>query len=149
MSKQLRQMKIKELLHSREISNQGELIRMLEQAGIEVAQATLSRDCSELGVVRSRTHSGYRLVLPNDTPRQIIRGLVGMEVQTIEANENAIVIKTLPGRAHGVGSYLDQLNMSSVLGTIAGDDTVLVIPASIRQISLVVEEIQSHLSQPS
>ncbi|ARM30943.1 arginine repressor [Prosthecochloris sp. HL-130-GSB] len=147
MGKQLRQMKIKELLHSYEISNQNDLVQLLDKEGIEVAQATLSRDCTELGVVRSRTATGYRLVLPEDTPGQIIKGLVGMEVQNITSNETSIVIRTLPGRAHGVGSFLDQLRSPQILGTIAGDDTVLVIPASIRTIPSVIDEIQSSLSQ--
>ncbi len=147
MGKQSRQMKIKEILHNHDVGNQNDLIRLLDKAGFEVAQATLSRDCAELGVVRSRTHSGFRLVLPEDSPGQIIKGLVGMEVQSITANETAIVVKTLPGRAHGVGSFLDQLKNPSILGTIAGDDTVLVIPLSIKDIASIIEDIQSNLSQ--
>ncbi|ACF46107.1 MAG: arginine repressor [Prosthecochloris sp.] len=147
MGKQLRQMKIKEILHNHDVGNQNDLIRLLDKAGIEVAQATLSRDCTELGIIRSRTHQGFRLVLPEDSPGQIIRGLVGMEVQSISSNETAIVIKTLPGRAHGVASFLDQLKDIAILGTIAGDDTVLVIPLSIKDIASIIHDIQSNLSQ--
>jgi len=147
MGKQLRQLKIKEILHSRDIAIQHELITELEKNGIEVAQATLSRDCSELGVIRTRTLNGYRLTLPEDSPGQIMKGLVGMEVQSIDSNECAIVVKTLPGRAHGVGSFLDQLKLSCVLGTIAGDDTVLVIPDSVKHIASIIEHIQLNLSQ--
>lgn len=147
MGKQFRQLKIKEILHSRDIANQNELITELEKNGIEVAQATLSRDCSELGVIRTRTLNGYHLALPEDNPGQIMKGLVGMEVQSIDCNECAIVVKTLPGRAHGVGSFLDQLKLPSVLGTIAGDDTVLVIPDSVKHIASIIETIQLNLSQ--
>ena len=146
MNKQTRQRKIKEILLHNEVGNQHDLMQLLLVSGIEVAQATLSRDCAELGVVRSRTAAGYRLIFPEDNPGQMIRGLVEMEVQSIDANETAIVIRTLPGRAHGVGSFIDHLKNPKILGTIAGDDTVLVIPASVRDIRTIVDCIQSNLS---
>ena len=145
MGKQNRQRKIKDILLNYEVSNQHELMQLLENAGIEVAQATLSRDCSELGVLRSRTTTGYRLIFPEDNPGQMIKGLVEMEIQSIEANETLIVIKTLPGRAHGVGSFIDHLKNPGILGTIAGDDTVLVIPASIRDLRSTLNFIESNL----
>lgn len=145
MGKQNRQRKIKEILLNNEVSNQHDLMQLLQNAGIEVAQATLSRDCSELGVLRSRTATGYRLIFPEDNPGQMIKGLVEMEIQSVEANETTIVIKTLPGRAHGVGSFIDHLKNPKILGTIAGDDTVLVIPASVRDIRSTLNYIESNL----
>ena len=145
MGKQNRQRKIKDILLNYEVSNQHELMQLLENAGIEVAQATLSRDCSELGVLRSRTTTGYRLIFPEDNPGQMIKGLVEMEIQSIEANETLIAIKTLPGRAHGVGSFIDHLKNPGILGTIAGDDTVLVIPASVRDLRSTLNFIESNL----
>ena len=145
MGKQNRQRKIKEILLNNEVSNQHDLMQLLQNAGIEVAQATLSRDCSELGVLRSRTATGYRLIFPEDNPGQMIKGLVEMEIQSVEANETAIVIKTLPGRAHGVGSFIDHLKNPKILGTIAGDDTVLVIPASVHDIRSTLNYIESNL----
>lgn len=140
-------MKIKEMLLRKEAGNQHDLLRLLEDAGIKVAQATLSRDCTELGIVRSKGVTGYRLVLPEENPGNIIKGLVGVEVLSIHSNETVIVIKTLPGRAHGVGSFVDQLKIPMILGTIAGDDTVLVIPSSVAQISQVISYIQDNLSK--
>ena len=145
MGKQNRQRKIKEILLNSEVSNQHELMQLLHNAGIEVAQATLSRDCSELGILRSRTTTGYRLIFPEDNPGQMIKGLVEMEIQNISANESTIVIKTLPGRAHGVGSFIDHLKNPKILGTIAGDDTVLVIPSSVHDIRSILDYIQSNL----
>ena len=145
MGKQNRQRKIKEILLNSEVSNQHELMQLLHNAGIEVAQATLSRDCSELGVLRSRTTTGYRLIFPEDNPGQMIKGLVEMEIQTIDANESTIVIKTLPGRAHGVGSFIDHIKNPKILGTLAGDDTVLVIPSSVHDIRSILDYIQSNL----
>ncbi|HWQ26723.1 MAG TPA: hypothetical protein VN367_08080 [Chlorobaculum sp.] len=148
MNKTLRQRKIRELLENHEVSGQQELLGLLEQAGIRVAQATLSRDFADMGIVRSRSASGYRLVVPEDASDDLIKGLVGMEVISVNANETSIIIRTLPGRAHGVGSFLDRLRSSNILGTIAGDDTVLVIPSTIKQISSIKSYIQKSLSQP-
>ncbi len=145
MGKQIRHRKIKEILQQNEVGNQHELMQLLLNTGIEVAQATLSRDCSELGIIRSRTATGYRLVFPDENPGHMIKGLVEMEIQSIESNETSVVIKTLPGRAHGVGSYIDHLKSSRILGTIAGDDTVLVIPASVKDIRGILEFIHSNL----
>lgn len=145
MGKQNRQRKIKEILKNSEVSNQHKLMQLLQNSGIDVAQATLSRDCSELGIIRSRTASGYRLIFPEDNPGQMIRGLVEMEIQSIDANETTIVIRTLPGRAHGVGSFIDHLKNPRILGTIAGDDTVLIIPASVGDIRSILKYIQSNL----
>ncbi len=145
MGKQNRQRKIKEILQNSEVENQHELMQLLQNSGIVVAQATLSRDCSELGIIRSRTASGYRLIFPEDNPGHMIRGLVEMEIQSIDANETTIVIRTLPGRAHGVASFIDHLKNPDILGTIAGDDTVLIIPASVNDIRSILKYFQSNL----
>lgn len=147
MGKQARQRKIKELLLSHDVGNQHDLMQLLLGSGIEVAQATLSRDCAELGVIRSRTAAGYRLIFPEENPGQMIRGLVEMEIQSIGSNETAVVIRTLPGRAHGVGSFIDHLKNPGILGTIAGDDTVLVIPVSVRDVRSIVNYLQTNLSK--
>ncbi len=149
MNKQNRQRKIKEILLEHYIGNQHELMQRLLAAGIEVAQATLSRDCSELGILRSRTPEGFRLILSDTNPGQVIRELVELEIQSIDANESSIVIKTLPGRAHGVGSFIDHLKNPKILGTIAGDDTVLVIPSSVRDIRSILNYFQSNLLNQS
>ncbi len=148
MNKAHRQRKIRELVESREVGGQLELLGLLKAAGIRVAQATLSRDFAELGIVRKRSGQGYRLELPEASSEEIIRELVGMEVLSVASNETSIIIRTLPGRAHGVASFLDRLRGSAILGTIAGDDTVLVIPASVAKISEVKSYILKSLSQP-
>lgn len=149
MNKVGRQKKIRELIENGEVSGQQELLGLLEKEDIVVAQATLSRDFAEMGVVRHRTaDGGYRLAVPEEPQVDIIKGLVGMEVLSVASNETSIIVRTLPGRAHGVGSFLDRLANDDILGTIAGDDTVLVIPATVRKISSVKSYIQKILSQP-
>lgn len=146
MNKPARQLRIREIVQQEEVGNQHELLLRLRQGGVKVAQATLSRDCAEMGLVRAKTAEGYRLVFADDSPGRIIRGLVGMEVVSVVCNETSVLVKTLPGRAHGVGSWIDQLKSPMILGTIAGDDTVLVIPASTADISAVVAYIHQNLS---
>jgi len=140
-------MKIREILQQNSVGNQHDLLQFLRDAGMSVAQATLSRDCAELGLVRSKTDGNYRLMFPDDNAGRIIKGLVGVEVLAVNSNETTVIIKTLPGRAHGVGSYLDQLRSPFILGTIAGDDTVLVIPASVANISALISYIHKNLSK--
>jgi len=69
-----------------------------------------------------------------------------MEVVSVAGNETSVIVRTLPGRAHGVGSWLDQFRSTLILGTIAGDDTVLVIPDSVENISVLISYIHKNLS---
>ncbi len=140
-------MKIREILQQNQVGNQHDLLQLLRDSGMMVAQATLSRDCAELGLVRTKTNGSYRLLYPDDNAGMIIKGLVGVEVLAITSNETTVIIRTLPGRAHGVGSYLDQLRSPLILGTIAGDDTVLVIPASVANISTLLSYIHKNVSK--
>jgi transcriptional regulator of arginine metabolism len=146
MNKHARQLTIREILQQNSVENQHDLLQLLRDSGIALAQATLSRDCAELGIIRTRINGVYRMVVPEENTDKIINGLVGIEVLAINANETAIIIKTLPGRAHGVGSWLDHLKSPLVLGTIAGDDTVLVIPSSVLNISTLISYIHKNLS---
>lgn len=140
-------MKIREILQQNQVGNQHDLLQLLRDSGMMVAQATLSRDCAELGLVRTKTNGSYRLLYPDDNAGMIIKGLVGVEVLAITSNETTVIIRTLPGRAHGVGSYLDKLRSPLILGTIAGDDTVLVIPASVANISTLLSYIHKNVSK--
>jgi transcriptional regulator of arginine metabolism len=147
MNKYARQLKIKEILQQNNVGNQHDLLQLLRDSGMAVAQATLSRDCAELGIIRSRTNGRYKMLFPDNDADKIIKGLVGIEVLSIKANETALIVMTLPGRAHGVGSWLDHLKSPLILGTIAGDDTVLVIPTSVLNISALKSYIHKNLSK--
>ncbi|MEI7788463.1 MAG: arginine repressor [Chlorobiaceae bacterium] len=147
MNKHARQLKIREILQQNSVGNQHDLLQLLRDSGMTVAQATLSRDCAELGIIRSKMDGNYRLLFPDDNAGRIIKGLVGIEVLAVNSNETTVIIKTLPGRAHGVGSYLDQLRSPLILGTIAGDDTVLLIPTSVVNIPTLIAYILKNLSK--
>lgn len=145
--KTTRQQKIKELLNTRLISSHEQLIKFLAADGIKVAQATLSRDFAEMGVIRTFLNDGTRYVLsPEESGKQIAK-LVGFEILSIEHNEALIVIRTLAGRAQGVAHYIDRLNNSEILGTVAGDDTVLVIPFSNQKMEKVIELIKKIMNE--
>ena len=135
---------IKSLIASKDISNQTQLAEELWTKKIEVTQATLSRDLAELGIIRMPTEEGYRYELRTSSPEPALRGFTSEEVISVSANENLIVIRTFPGRAQGVAFLLDSKRDSEILGTIAGDDTIIVVPKSIKHIRKTINNI-SHL----
>ena len=140
-----RQNRIKEILNDHYIANQEDLIKILKDEAISVTQATLSRDFAELGVARTVTEKGVRYVLDaNESGKQIAK-LIGFEILGIEHNETLIIIRTLAGRAQGVAHYIDRLNREEILGTVGGDDTVLVIPNKNKNIPVVVELIKKMM----
>lgn len=136
---------IKALIASKDIANQNELAKELRKKGIVVTQATLSRDLAELGIIRMPTEDGYRYELRTNDVEPVLRGFTSEEVISIEANEQLIVIKTFPGRAQGVAFLLDSKKDHHILGTIAGDDTIIVVPRSVKHIKKTIKTISHHL----
>jgi transcriptional regulator of arginine metabolism len=142
-----RQNRIKEILNDCFITNQEDLIRILKEESVNVTQATLSRDFAELGVARTVTEKGVRYVLDaNESGKQIAK-LIGFEILGIEHNETLIIVRTLAGRAQGVAHYIDRLNKEEIIGTVGGDDTVLIIPNKNKNIPLVVEMIKTMMTE--
>lgn len=130
MDKNVRQYTIKEVINTLPIANQDELRIELRKRGFKVTQATLSRDLNEIGVGRMATSDGARYVLQPEAEVRILRPLVGAEVVSINANESMIVVRTLPGCANVVGEFLDAQKNPDIIGTLAGDNTLVVIPQS-------------------
>ena len=127
MTKLARQQLIVELAHDGPLPNQQELCKMLARRGFPVTQATLSRDINELGLVR--TAEGYTLrngdasAEPAPTVSRIVREFV----REVRRAQNLLVIKTISGSAQPVGLAIDAEGWEEVVGTVAGDDTVLII----------------------
>ncbi len=141
-----RQNLLKTILNERMISNQEQLIRILKDYGINVTQATLSRDFADLGVIRTFNELGIRYVINSyDTGNQIAK-LIGFEILSVESNENLVLIRTLAGRAQGVAHHIDRLNKIEIMGTVGGDDTVLVIPSSVKYIEKILTMITKMMS---
>jgi transcriptional regulator of arginine metabolism len=139
-SKAARHARIVATLASRAVRSQAELGAMLLDAGLHVTQATLSRDLDELGAVKLRTPDGGlpAYVIPEDgapliartaddaTPHRLARLLAELLVSA-EASANLVVLRTPPGASNFLASALDRAGLAAVLGTVAGDDTIMVI----------------------
>ncbi len=145
MDKQSRHYAIREIISAKPIGSQDDLRVELRRRGCVVTQATLSRDMKDLGVVRVATGDGSRYTFQPAAGTQALRPIVGAEVLAIVANENMIVVRTLPGCANTVGEFIDMQKHDTILGTVAGDNTLLVIPTSQRQTKNVVEFLKDKL----
>ena len=142
-----RQSRIKELLNDYVITGQDDLAKKLKEEGYHVTQATLSRDFAELGVIRTIHNSGPRYILnPEETGKQISK-LIGFEILSIDHNEFMVIVRTLAGRAQGVAHYIDRLNREEILGTVGGDDTVLVIPDKQKNIPVILSLIKKMMTE--
>lgn len=142
---QKRHLLIKSLITSQEIYNQTQLVKLLKQKGIKVTQATLSRDLTELGVVRIPTLGGLIYKLGSEGGDGAIKNRIAEEIVSIESNECVVLVKTFLGRAQGVAVFIDKQNEPEILGTIAGDDTIIVVPKTIKNIKKVIEQLKTIL----
>jgi transcriptional regulator of arginine metabolism len=124
MTKSFRHGQILKLIRGRSIFTQDELARALKETGIDATQVTLSRDMRELGLVK--TGDGYR-ELGSDLPNLQFATLASEFLQDVRLAQNQVVLKTAPGHASSVAVALDDEEWPEVVGTIAGDDTILVI----------------------
>jgi len=145
VTKHARHYAIKEAISAKPIANQDELRTELAKRKFRVTQATLSRDLKELGIGRVATAGGARYVLQPEAEVQVLRPLVGTQVMSIAANEALIVVKTLPGCANIVGEFLDVQQSKEIIGTVAGDNTLLVIPSSQRKTQKVLQFLKEKL----
>jgi transcriptional regulator of arginine metabolism len=146
-SKNARQSKIKEIISTSEVSSQEDLCNMLEENGFETTQATLSRDLHELGIVRIPSENGFKYVFHLDDTENTVRQLIGMEIINVFNNESTVVVRTMPGRAAGVAVYLDRVKDSHIIGTVAGDDSIIIVPDSHKNINKVVAKIKKIVQQ--
>ncbi len=142
MNKNERHLALKQVITSRPIGTQDELVRALKQAGFPVTQATLSRDLKELRIARVNGPEGAHYTLSPESEEQRLQPYLAVEIETITHNESMIVIKTLPGRAQGVAEILDSFHHPDILGTLAGDNTVLVTPRSTKRILKLVKTLR-------
>jgi transcriptional regulator of arginine metabolism len=128
-----RQHRIAKLLEGNAVTSQGQLVELLEADGIRATQATVSRDLEELGAVKVRVPGGELVYaipeLPKDqvAPEDHLRRVMSEWVVDVESSGNLVVLRTPPGSAHVVASALDRAGLPDVLGTVAGDDTMIVV----------------------
>lgn len=150
-----RQARIVALVSSNTVHSQSELAAMLAAEGIDVTQATLSRDLEELGAVKLRGADGGGgvYVVPEDgSPVRGVTGgtervvrLLGELLVSTDASGNLAVLRTPPGAAHYLASALDRAALPYVVGTIAGDDTILVVarePMTGAELATTIENLK-------
>ena len=124
MNKNYRQSQILRIIRTRNVHTQDDLASQLKTRGIPAAQVTLSRDIRDLGLVK--TQDGYRQIVPEQAGPSL--ATVAAEfLQDIRVAQNLVVLKTAPGHASSLAIAMDQADWSEVVGTIAGDDTILVV----------------------
>ena len=130
MTRNARQGKILELIEEKDIETQEELVKELQNSGFEVTQATVSRDIKELGLIKISADGKRQKYTKERTDNTVMSKFTDMfrhSVVTIDYALNIVVIKTLSGSANVAGAMVDRLKNSSVLGCVAGDDTVFAV----------------------
>jgi transcriptional regulator of arginine metabolism len=123
MNKSFRHGQIMRIIRTRKIHTQAELAEALKEGGIETTQVTLSRDIREMGLLK--TPEGYRQIERESGPE--LATIAGEFLQDVRIAQNLIVLKTSPGNANTLAASLDSADWPEVVGTVAGDDTILVV----------------------
>lgn len=149
MEKSRRHRLILETLSENTISSQEQLVDHLKSNKVNITQSTLSRDLKELRVTRVSTGDSYRYQPPSrDAGSSPVAGLpdklreiASLVVVDLQSSDSVVAIRTLPGRAQGLASFLDTCEVAEIMATVAGDDTVIVFPANSTQIA----ELRNHL----
>lgn len=135
LGKQQRQHLVARLLAQHAVTSQEQLVALLADEGVTATQATASRDLDDLGAIKVRAAGGDTVYaipeLPHDqrAPEDHLRKVLGEWVVEVAHSHNLVVLRTPPGTANVVGAALDRAGRPDVLGTVAGDDTVLVVVA--------------------
>ncbi|WP_153504718.1 arginine repressor [Cumulibacter manganitolerans] len=152
-TKPARQARIAELIETHVVESQAQLLDLLAGDGTVITQATLSRDLEEIGAHKARvegahpryvvTRDGMPLPVGSDRPSARLGRLVGELLTGIDVAENLMVLRTPPGAASFLASGLDRAGLADVVGTIAGDDTILVIVRSAARARELAQQIGS------
>jgi len=133
LTKHQRQHRITKLLESQPVTSQAQLVALLADEGVDATQTTVSRDLEDLGAMKVRLPGGEtayalpELPVHQVAPEDHLRRVLGEWVVEVGHSGNLVVLRTPPGSAHVVGSALDRSGAEGVVGTVAGDDTVLVV----------------------
>ena len=149
--KSQRQAKIIEIISTQNVETQEQLLAALQEAGFRGTQATISRDIKELRIVKELTSLGtYRYTTSNNEMASSFTSRLNTIFRECVVNfdyaQNIIVIRTLPGLASAAGSAIDAMNLNTVLGTLAGDDTVMVVMRDNNSAAAFCGEIKNLMS---
>jgi transcriptional regulator of arginine metabolism len=150
LTKELRQKRIQDLVSREFISTQGELVERLTEEGVAVTQATVSRDITELRLVRLPMGKGkhrYALApytLASDAMEEL-RLRFREFVRDVDRGENTVVLRTKDGHAIGIALVMDKLSRDDIVGTIAGQDTIFVTARTVQDAINLVEEFEAFI----
>lgn len=140
-----------ELIHQYDIDTQEELAARLNEAGFKVTQATISRDIRALKMTKVAGKDGKsHYAILEDSPSSLgdkYTRVLHDALTSIDVGQNMVVIKTVPGMAMGVGAALDALKWTEILGSIAGDDTVMCVARTSEDALAVKEKLKSILKK--
>lgn len=144
--KRYRYNKIKEIVQNRAIETQEELAAALLEEGIDVTQATVSRDIKELMLIKVPTgDGGYRYALSQEEnvmmSKNRITRLFQDSITRVDSSVNLVVLHTIPGSAQSVAFAIDHARWANIIGTIAGDDTILLIAKTIEDVPVIEKKI--------
>lgn len=149
MNKGQRHILIREIISNNDIETQEELVKQLRKAGAKITQATVSRDIKELHLVKVPTQDGkYKYSLPVDqrfNPLQRLKRALADSFVNIDRADNLVVMKTLPGNGNSIAVLIDNLDWEEIIGTICGDDTILIICRNDENGAVVVERFLEML----
>ena len=135
LAKNQRHHRVAKLLEQHAVTSQQQLVELLAADGVIATQATVSRDLEELGAIKVRAAGGESVYaipeMPKEqrAPEDHLRRVLGEWVVEVAHSANIVVLRTPPGSAHVVGSALDRAALDAILGTVAGDDTLMVVAA--------------------
>jgi transcriptional regulator of arginine metabolism len=139
-----RQSAILDVVHRQRVRSQEQLRRLLKGAGFDVTQATLSRDVRELGLVKGGADAAYQApgVLSNGNGARSLQHAVAECLTKVDRVQQFVVLRTGPGQAQLLGVALDGARLPELVGTIAGDDTILAIARDVRRARAFVKRIE-------
>jgi transcriptional regulator of arginine metabolism len=148
ISKEQRQKRIQEIIAKENVSTQAELVERLRAEGIRVTQATVSRDINELRLVRlpigksKHRYSLAQIQTESDVMDELGR-LFRSFVTDVDRGENLLIVKTAEGHASGVAFFIDKLRRDDIVGTLAGQDTILLVARTTQEGETLLEELHS------
>jgi transcriptional regulator of arginine metabolism len=142
ISKKARQERLLEIIRKHRVKSQKELSSFFLKDGVEVTQATLSRDIREMGIVKVRGAYHIQDEWTATLSDESIRRAFNQYVRSTGISGNIVIIRTSPGNAHSIGVLLDATHWSEVLGTVAGDDTIFVLLKNSRYGNKVLSKIR-------
>lgn len=149
MKRNKRQLKLIEIINNQDVETQGELMELLSAAGFPTTQATISRDINDLGILKTLTpNKRYKYVCPPDEKENMTNkynNLFKEAVLSIRSEQNIIVVKTIIGSANSAAAFIDNLNITEIIGTLAGDDTILLVVVDEYSAEMVKRKLNAYL----